>query len=212
MKSFIRIIFLCSVLACCDAAVTFAGAVPIAAQQHKALLIRSAHALWGVDAPVATFAAQVHQESLWRSDALSPVGAQGIAQFMPATSNWIATVYPQVLGDPQPFNVGWALRAMVIYDLSLYKQNQASNACEQWAMTLAAYNGGQGWVDRDRKLALAKGADELAWFNSIERFNSGRSTSNFNENRHYPRAILLEWEPIYEANNWGAGVCKGYKF
>lgn len=189
-----------------------ADSIPIAAQQHKALLVRSAHAFWGLDAPVATFAAQVHQESLWRSDARSPVGAQGLTQFMPATSSWIATVYPQALANPQPFNPSWSLRAMVIYDLSLYKQNQASNACEQWAMTLSAYNGGQGWVNRDRKLALAKGADELAWFDHMERFNAGRSAANFKENRHYPRAILLKWEPLYVANNWGNGVCREYKF
>lgn len=184
-----------------------ADSIPIAANQHKAVLIRSAHAFWGMDAPVATFAAQVHQESLWRVDAKSPVGAQGIAQFMPSTSAWIATVYPNALRNPQPFNPSWAMRALVIYDLSLYKQNQASSACEQWAMTLSAYNGGQGWVNRDRKLALAKGANGLAWFDHIERFNAGRSSANFSENRHYPRAILSQWEPLYVANNWGIGVC-----
>lgn len=198
--------------AVCSVYLHAAEAVPVAAQQHKALLVRSAHAFWGMDAPVATFAAQVHQESLWRVDAKSPVGAQGIAQFMPSTSAWIARVYPQALANPQPFNPSWSLRAMVIYDLSLYKQNQASNACEQWAMTLSAYNGGQGWVNRDRKLALASGASELAWFNSIERFNAGRSNANFKENRNYPRHILLRWEPLYVANNWGKGVCEEYTF
>jgi len=212
MQTILKIIFACCLLHTCSAAVAVADAVPVAANQHKALLIRSAHALWGIDAPIATFAAQVHQESLWRSDARSPVGAQGIAQFMPETSYWIATVYPQTLGNAQPFNPSWSLRALVVYDLLLYKQNQASNACEQWAMTLAAYNGGQGWVNRDRKLALAKGADELAWFDSIERFNSGRSISNFTENRNYPRTILLRWEPLYIANNWGDGVCREYRF
>jgi len=184
-----------------------ADSIPAAAQQHRALLQRSAYAHWGLDAPVATFAAQVHQESLWRADARSPVGAQGIAQFMPATSAWIASVYPQTLGNAQPLNPSWSLQALVIYDRSLYKQNQAENPCEQWAMTLAAYNGGQGWINRDRKLALASGADELAWFNSIERFNAGRSIPNFNENRNYPRAILLRWEPLYERAGWGEGVC-----
>lgn len=186
--------------------------VPIAAQQHKAVLIRSAHALWGLDAPVATFAAQVHQESLWRSDARSPAGAQGIAQFMPSTSLWIAQINPNTLAHAEPFNPAWALRAMVVYDKNLFQQNQASHACEQWAMTLSAYNGGQGWVNRDRKLALASGANGLAWFNHVERFNAGRSSSNFKENRNYPRAILLRWEPLYVANNWGKGVCREYSF
>ena len=181
--------------------------VPIAAKQHKETLIRTAHSLWGLDAPTATFAAQIHQESLWRENATSPVGAQGMAQFMPSTAKWISAVYPTTLGNAQPFNAGWALRAVVLYDRELYEQNQASSPCEQWAMTLSAYNGGQGWVNRDRKLASAKGDDPLAWFNAIEKFNSGRSASNFNENRNYPRAILLRWEPLYVANQWGNGVC-----
>jgi len=101
----------------------------------------------------------------------------------------------------------------VLYDYELYNQNQAGSTCDRWALTLAAYNGGQGWVNRDRKLALAKGADGLAWFDHIERFNVGRSVSNFTENRNYPRAILLRWEPLYVANNWGNGVCAArYQF
>jgi len=59
---------------------------PQAALQYRSLLIRTAHADWGLDAPVAVFAAQVHQESAWRPDAVSHVGAQGLAQFMPAAS------------------------------------------------------------------------------------------------------------------------------
>ena len=189
-----------------------AETIPASAQQHRALLVRSVHAYAGLDAPVATFAAQVHQESRWRTDASSPVGAQGIAQFMPGTSQWIAQVNP-ALQNPQPYNPGWALRALVIYDEYLIKQNQASDPCNAWAMTLAAYNGGQGWVNRDRKLALASGANGLVWFNQIELFNSGRSASNFNENRHYPKAILFQWETLYEEAGWGFGVCdQQYKF
>ena len=79
--------------------------------------------------------------------------------------------------------------------------------CDRWAFVLAGYNGGNGWVNRDRRLASAKGADPLAWFDSVERHNAGRSAANFRENRHYPRAILLRWEPMYAAAGWGPGVC-----
>ena len=184
-----------------------ADAIPHAANAHRATLVRSAHYVWGLDAPIATFAAQVHQESTWRSNVTSHAGAQGIAQFMPATAQWMADIYPNTLTSPQPFNPGWALRAMVQYDSWLYTRNQAESPCERWAMTLAAYNGGQGWVNRDRRLALASGASELAWFNSIELFNAGRSISNFTENRNYPRRILMQLEPIYVAAGWGSGVC-----
>ena len=71
-----------------------AAELPQAALKHRADLTRNARAVWGLEAPVATFASQVHQESRWRPDAVSPVGAQGIAQFMPTTADWIAKAYP----------------------------------------------------------------------------------------------------------------------
>lgn len=185
----------------------FADSIPLAAEQYRRLLVRSAHAGWGLDAPIATMAGQVHQESRWASQASSPVGAQGLAQFMPGTAVWIAQVYPASLGAAQPYNPGWALRALVSFDRWLYARNPARNDCERWAFVLSAYNGGQGWVNRDRKLASAKGADPLVWFDSVERHNAGRSAANLRENRHYPRAILRRWEPLYAAAGWGAGVC-----
>ncbi|MCY1266028.1 Transglycosylase SLT domain protein [compost metagenome] len=184
-----------------------ADQVPREAEQYRRTLVRAAHAEWGLGAPVATLAGQVHQESRWRADARSPVGAQGLAQFMPATADWMADLYPNTLGSAQPYNPGWALRAMVAYDRWLYVRNQAATDCDRWAFVLSAYNGGQGWVNRDRALASAKGAEKLAWFNSVERHNAGRSAANFRENRHYPRAILLRWEPLYAAAGWGDGTC-----
>jgi len=47
---------------------------------------------WGVEGSSARLAAQLHQESGFRANARSGVGAQGIAQFMPATSRWIPNV------------------------------------------------------------------------------------------------------------------------
>ncbi|MDH1281034.1 transglycosylase SLT domain-containing protein [Pseudomonas chengduensis] len=184
-----------------------AAGIPPAAEQHRRTLVRAAHAEWGLGAPVATFAAQVHQESAWRVNARSGVGAEGLAQFMPATADWMAEIYPRSLGPAQPYNPGWALRAMVAFDRWLYERNQAASECDRWAFVMAGYNGGNGWVNRDRRLASAKGADPLAWFDSVERHNAGRSIANFRENRHYPRAILLRWEPMYVAAGWGPGVC-----
>ncbi len=184
-----------------------ASTIPHAAEQHRRILVRAAHAEWGLDAPIATFAAQVHQESAWRVNARSPVGAQGLAQFMPATAHWMAELYPRSLGPAQPYNPGWALRAMVAFDRWLYQQNQAVSECDRWAFVMAGYNGGNGWVNRDRRLASAMGADALAWFDSVERHNAGRSAANFRENRDYPRKILLRWEPMYVAAGWGVGVC-----
>lgn len=189
-----------------------AETIPNAAKQHRAVLVRSAHMVWGLDAPISTFAAQVHQESRWNAYAKSPVGAEGLAQFMPTTTEWIAAAYPKHLATAQPYNPGWALRALVQYDRWIFERLPTTAQCERWAMVLSAYNGGLGWVKRDRKLASEKGSDQLIWFNSVEQFNAGRSAANFKENRHYPRAILFRWEPLYVNASWGSGVCVGFKF
>lgn len=183
-----------------------AQGIPTEAQQHRATLTRNARLVWGLNAPVATFAAQVHQESRWRPNAVSHVGAQGIAQFMPATADWIAVAYP-ALAARQPFNASWGLRALVTYDRHLWDRVQAKSTCERMAMALSAYNGGLGWVWRDQKLAAAQGADRTRWFGHVERFNAGRRASAFKENRGYPRLILLTLEPRYKAAGWGAGSC-----
>lgn len=195
---------MCALCACQPA---YADSIPRDAEQYRRTLVRAAHAEWGLDAPIATLAAQVHQESTWRANARSQVGAQGLAQFMPTTSAWMAQLYPNTLGANQPLNPGWALRALVTYDRWLSQRIQARGPCEKWAFVLSAYNGGLGWVQKDTRQASAKGADKLAWFDSVERHNAGRSAANFRENRNYPRAILLRWEPLYAAAGWGAGVC-----
>lgn len=184
----------------------FAHEVPRAAEQYRRDLVRVAQHGFGLDAPIATLAGQIHQESAWRSDARSRVGAQGLTQFMPATAQWMAQLYP-ALSPAQPFNPGWSLRAMVAYNKWHLERIQARSHCDKWAMALAAYNGGLGWVNRDKRLASASGADPLAWFDSVERFNAGRSAANFRENRDYPRRILERHEPVYVRAGWGRGVC-----
>ncbi|MGP5350787.1 MULTISPECIES: transglycosylase SLT domain-containing protein [Pseudomonas] len=181
--------------------------IPADADRYRRDLTRIAQAEWGLDAPVATFAAQIHQESRWKFDAKSPVGAQGLGQVMPSTANWLAELFPKALGKVEPFNPAWSMQALVSYDRWLASRVQAHTPCDRAAMMLSAYNGGLGWVIRDRKLASAKGADPLTWFESVERFNAGRSAANFKENRDYPRLILMRWEPLYENAGWGKGIC-----
>lgn len=181
--------------------------IPDEAEQYRHDLTRIAQAEWGLDAPVATFAAQVHQESRWQFDAKSHVGAQGLGQVMPTTATWLAQLFPETLGNVEPYNPAWSLMALVSYDRWLADRIKARTACEQGAMVLASYNGGLGWLIRDRKLASVKGADPLTWFGSVERHNAGRSAAAFRENRGYPRVILKRWEPLYVADGWGKGLC-----
>jgi soluble lytic murein transglycosylase-like protein len=180
--------------------------IPAQAKQHKALLIREARMVWGLDAPVATFAAQIHQESRWNERAVSPAGAQGLAQFMPRTARWLPEIAPET-GEPLPFSPSWSIRAMVTYDRWLWKRiRTAYSDCDRWAMTLSSYNGGLGWLQRDQALAASQGLDPRIW-SHVAIVNSGRSPANFRENRSYPTRILHTLTPMYRAADWGPGGC-----
>lgn len=181
---------------------------PREALRYKRDLTRIAHAEWGLNAPVSTFAAQIHQESRWRENARSPVGAGGLAQFMPATAIWISGAYK--LGEAQPYNHIWALRALVIYDRHLLDrllpipESAALATCDRWAMVLSAYNGGLGWVNRDRRMARAADADPNRWWGHVEHYTA-RAAWAKQENRDYPRRILWRWEPLYLQAGWSGG-------
>lgn len=192
------------------------ASVPQAALKHRAELTRTAHAQWGLNAPVATFAAQLQQESGFNTQAVSRVGAAGMAQFMPATARWWCQINGMTPGDCQPNNPTWALRSLVGYNKWLYDRVAARNTCNRLAFMLSAYNGGLGWVQRDKALAKTNLLSPAIWFDQVERVNAGRSQSNWLENRDYPRRILLRYEPVYAAAGWpsgrsepgNAGVCK----
>lgn len=185
-----------------------AEGVPPQAVRYRADLIRNARVSWGLDAPVATFAAQVHQESRWRPDARSPVGAQGLTQFMPATARWMGNVDPE-LANAQPYNPAWALRALCVYDRWLFERVHAATECDRMAMTLSSYNGGLGWIARDQAVAKRRGLDPLEWWGGLETVNAGRSAQAWKENRGYPVRILRVLEPLYVAAGWGREVCHG---
>lgn len=174
--------------------------MPHAAQRYKLTLKREAHRVWGLDAPVATFAAQVHQESRWRHDARSPVGAVGLAQFMPATAGWIGGM-DSLLAARDPINPTWALRALVVYDKWLHERITADSPCERMAFALSAYNGGLGWVYKRQRLSDRPGV----CLGATCTLNPGVSPASQRENAHYPTAILGTFEPLY--GTWGARSC-----
>lgn len=106
-------------------ALTFAQEPPRVAMKYRADLVRSARLVWGLDAPVAVMAAQVHQESGWRPDARSAY-AHGLAQFTPDTAEWIAG-QDAALAGADTGNPVWALRALARYDKWLYDRIPAAS-------------------------------------------------------------------------------------
>lgn len=182
--------------------------IPRAAQTYRLALKREAQLAWGINAPVATFAAQIHQESRWRIDAASPVGAQGLAQFMPATAKWLGGLSPN-LQERAPLNPTWSLRALVTYDRWLSDRvHIAATPCEHMAFTLSAYNGGLGHVYKRQALAAQRGIAADVCIGAACNINPGVSPASQAENAHYPPIILRTFEPLYTATGqWGAGVC-----
>jgi soluble lytic murein transglycosylase-like protein len=176
--------------------------VPAAAAPYRTTLVRAAHSQWGLDAPIATFAAQVHQESAWKPNAVSRVGAAGLAQFMPATSRWWCTASGTALAECQPQNPTWALRSLVGYDRYLFERTpERFNTYDRFWVTLRGYNGGLGHWQAEAK---ATGTPEP----SREQVDAAcgkarRSSVHCPENLGYPKRIMM-LQAIYAA--WGAGV------
>jgi len=162
---------------------------------------------------VARFAAQVQAESSWRPNISSRV-AHGLGQFTKGTAAWISRAYPE-LGPPAPFSPRWALQALVVYDRHIFDRiADTATDCDRWAMVLAAYNGGPGWLRRDRRLAASKGADPARWWGpQATEPHSRRAKWAIRGNRFYVKRILLRLEPAFLEAGWGGhAVCGGNLF
>ncbi len=181
--------------------------VPREATRWRYELTRQARLVFGLNAPVATFAGQIHQESGWKADVRSPVGALGMAQFMPKTSEWISEEYPEELGFNQPTNPIWAIRALLRYDRWIWDQVSAPTDCERMAKVLSSYNGGLGMLRREEAKALGLRLDPERWFGHVEQVKGVRADWAWTENRQYVYRILYEHEDRYRDAGWGRGSC-----
>ena len=178
-----------------------AGAqVPPEAARYRLTLVREAQRAWGLDAPIAALAAQVHQESSWKPEAVSRVGARGLAQFMPATAVWWCEREGISKTDCLPHNPTWALRALVGYDLHLYgRAPPRMSPYDRLWLALRGYNGGEGhWQAEARTTGLA--APTRAQIDAACG-RARRAALHCTENLGYPRRILITLQPRYAA--WG---------
>ena len=125
--------------------------------------------------PSRLHAALVRQESSFRADAKSWVGATGLGQIMPATGRWLAGSirlrdYEEKLLEVPEVNVRMA--ATYLSDL-LDRYDGARD------LGLAAYNAGPGRADRWRR-ELHHGRDTDAFREAIP----------FDETRNYVKVVL----------------------
>lgn len=98
--------------------------------EYQSQILTSA-ARWGVDP--AILAAQLSAESSFNRWAVSPDGAEGIAQFMPGTAKSLGI---------DPYNVSQAIDGMAELDAKYVKEFGTI------AEALAAYNAGPGAVEK----------------------------------------------------------------
>jgi soluble lytic murein transglycosylase-like protein len=176
--------------------------VPRAAAAHKREYLRITRAEWGLEAPTATLAGQIHQESAWNCSAISRVGARGCAQFMPTTATWIGTL-DRRLADGDLTSPGWAFRAQAVYMKWLHDRLKGPAPCEQMAFALAAYNGGLGWVQKRRRASPVP----ACCIRATCRLNPGIAPPNQRENEEYPIRINRH-AASYALDGWGLTACQ----
>ena len=180
--------------------------VPDLSPLYRLQVEHDAARFFGLHAQPARLAAQVHQESGWNPRAQSPY-AMGLTQFTPSTAKWLPSICPEV-GAPDVWNPRWSISAQHCYMAWLFHRAQPIRAkpmttCDRWAFALRAYNGGEGWLKRERELSARNGANPNAW-REVEGFRS-RAGWAHKENIEYPQRILLRIEPAYLAAGWPGG-------
>ena len=175
--------------------------IPKAAVQFRRPLLQAWQFYFAMGQPAAIGFAQIHQESHWNPNAVSPAGASGLSQFMPGTALWIDTLLPADQRCPDKVGCAtdprWAINAMARFDWWLWEQNAgAATDMDRWGKALAGYNGGQGWVQRES----AKALNPAVWWDSVE-LVCLRSAAACAETRDYVRKIWNKWRPLYLT--WG---------
>ena len=183
------------------AAVAAHAQIPPEAARYRAELTRAAHSHWGLDAPVATLAAQVHQESSWQPDAVSRVGALGLAQFMPATARWWCDLHRLQATECNPRNPTWALRSLVGFDKYLYDRTPTRySAADRMWVALRGYNGGLGhWQAEASRTGVPLPTRQQV---DAACGKARRAPVHCAENLGYPQRIIRVLQPRYAT--WGA--------
>lgn len=177
------------VLIGCVLAPLFAQAAPVLFPTQYDEMIRKAQRRYLPDVDWRLLKAQVKQESNFRCDARSPVGAEGCAQFMPAT--WVevsrALGYvgvPRTAAEP-------AFMGMAYYMAQL-RMRWRSNR-DEYKLALGGYNAGNGNIGRAARRAPGEGwSGVVRWLPEI----TGRHA---NETIIYVRNIVDRWFPMIVA-------------
>ena len=101
---------------------------------------------------------QIRQESAFNPQAVSPCGAIGLMQIMPATSQYLG------FSREKLFNPETNLKAGIAYLSQQYDRfPEITEQQERLKFALASYNGGRGYINRAIALARKEDAPWQTW-------------------------------------------------
>jgi soluble lytic murein transglycosylase-like protein len=130
--------------------------------------------------------AQCYQESKLVPNAVSGVGAQGIAQFMPDTWKEARTGLRLPI-DASPFDPKFAIPANAWYMRRMWNgwTNPAREPLDRWRLALASYNAGFGNIEAAQKEA----GGQLPYSDIIAHLHKITGAANSEQTITYVRMI-----------------------
>ena len=119
-----------------------------ACEPYRADIEAAVATYWGAFQHADAWAAQIYQESLCRSAAVSPAGAAGLAQFMPAT--WAeAQAHFGIRASPHDDIAIEAGAWYMMRQMGVWRSPRPAR--ERWRLALASYNAGAGNIIRAQR-------------------------------------------------------------
>lgn len=141
--------------------------------------------------------AQVAAESNFNPNAVSPVGAKGLSQFMGPTFNDVVKRSGYVRDDI--FSPRWNLAAQAWYDRRLYNTWKSKRTkLSRTQLMMCSYNSGLRYPLNAQKLCLASGKKSCNEWNDIREFAQNVRGWIYKESLGYVNKISKLMGHVYE--------------
>lgn len=154
--------------------------------------IKKAAKRWWPDLPWKLWKAQLYQESRLDPSAISPVGARGLAQFMPATWNDVVQQLDFDTGT-SPHDPDYAIEAGAYYMAKLRQTwKRDRGPFERNVLAQAAYNAGTGNILKAQRLC----GDARLWPGIAPCMPKVTGEKNAHETQTYVQRIDRWWKQM----------------
>lgn len=158
--------------------------------------IREASELFMPELPWKLWKAQLLSESMLDPEATSPVGAQGVAQFMPRTWREVSRdlMFPE---SASPYQAEYAIQAGAYYMMRLRRAwRDELKDLERHKFAAASYNAGLGNVRKAHDLCVV---GKTIWLYVADCLAQVTGPANARETTRYIAKILGTWKFQLEA-------------